>query len=236
MKWLISIWMLTAGMGVSYHVVAERQQKIKFFREMEQSLGQLAYYIYQWRMPMKEILSHMVQEETGVLQSYYRKLVEAMEGNQAENFGRLWKEQSNSLWREKCKARECWGRKSECEIKDVWTEAFTHMPMEPEVLKRELYIRIDRMKEYREAMEEGQVTVDGISHALPQPFIVIATQNPTGAAGTQLLPDSQMDRFLVRLSLGYPSARDEAAMVLSRQGGNPLLSLQPLMTRPLLGP
>ena len=82
-----------------------------------------------------------------------------------------------------------------------------------------------------EAMEEGQVTVDGISHALPQPFIVIATQNPTGAAGTQLLPDSQMDRFLVRLSLGYPSARDEAAMVLSRQGGNPLLSLQPLMTR-----
>ena len=81
-----------------------------------------------------------------------------------------------------------------------------------------------------EAMEEGQVTVDGIRHELPRPFIVIATQNPTGAAGTQLLPDSQMDRFTVRLSLGYPSARDEAAMVLSRQGGNPLLGLQPLMT------
>jgi len=82
-----------------------------------------------------------------------------------------------------------------------------------------------------EAMEEGQVTVDGISHELPQPFIVIATQNPTGAAGTQLLPDSQMDRFTVRLSLGYPSPKDEAAMVLSRQSGNPLLTLQPLMTR-----
>ena len=81
-----------------------------------------------------------------------------------------------------------------------------------------------------EAMEEGQVTVDGISHPLPRPFVVIATQNPTGAAGTQLLPDSQMDRFTVRLSLGYPSPRDEAAMVLSRQGSNPLKELFPLVT------
>ena len=64
-----------------------------------------------------------------------------------------------------------------------------------------------------EAMEEGQVTVDGVSHPLPKPFTVIATQNPTGAAGTQLLPDSQMDRFMVRLSMGYPSPKDEAAMV-----------------------
>lgn len=72
-----------------------------------------------------------------------------------------------------------------------------------------------------EAMEEGQVTVDGVSHPLPKPFTVIATQNPTGAAGTQLLPDSQMDRFMVRLSMGYPSPKDEAAMVLNRQGGNP---------------
>ena len=82
-----------------------------------------------------------------------------------------------------------------------------------------------------EAMEEGQVTVDGVSHRLPEPFVVIATQNPTGAAGTQLLPDSQMDRFTVRLSLGYPSPRDEVAMVLNRQGGNPLQTLAPLMTR-----
>ena len=82
-----------------------------------------------------------------------------------------------------------------------------------------------------EAMEEGQVTVDGISHPLPKPFVVIATQNPTGAAGTQLLPDSQMDRFTVRLSLGYPSPKDEIAMVLNRQEGNPLHKLSALMTR-----
>lgn len=82
-----------------------------------------------------------------------------------------------------------------------------------------------------EAMEEGQVTVDGIRHEIPRPFTVIATQNPVGAAGTQLLPDSQMDRFTVRLSLGYPAPKDEAAMVLNRQGGNPLQSLRALLTR-----
>lgn len=81
-----------------------------------------------------------------------------------------------------------------------------------------------------EAMEEGQVTVDGIGHPLPRPFSVIATQNPTGAAGTQLLPDSQMDRFTVRLSLGYPSPKDEISMVLNRQSGNPMDALTPVMT------
>jgi len=80
-----------------------------------------------------------------------------------------------------------------------------------------------------EAMEEGQVTVDGVSHKLPEPFTVIATQNPTGAAGTQLLPDSQMDRFTLRLSLGYPSAKDEMAMVTARQQGDPLARLQQLL-------
>ena len=83
-----------------------------------------------------------------------------------------------------------------------------------------------------EAMEEGQVTVDGVTHPLPRPFVVIATQNPTGAAGTQLLPDSQMDRFMVRLSVGYPKAKDERDMVLARQGGtNPLASVAQVVTR-----
>ena len=83
-----------------------------------------------------------------------------------------------------------------------------------------------------EAMEEGQVTVDGVTHPIPKPFIVIATQNPTGAAGTQLLPDSQMDRFTVRLSVGYPKPNDERDMVLTRQGGvNPLEQVSRVVTR-----
>ena len=71
-------------------------------------------------------------------------------------------------------------------------------------------------------MCKGQVTVDGVSRPIPQPFVVIATQNPVGAAGTQPLPDSQLDRFTIRLSLGYPSRQAEFAMVRDRQGGNPL--------------
>ncbi len=81
-----------------------------------------------------------------------------------------------------------------------------------------------------EAMEENQVTVDGVSHRLPAPFIVLATQNPTGAAGTQLLPDSQLDRFTVRLSLGYPDPKDEAAMARDRQGKNPMAEVSCVVT------
>ncbi|MBQ6539786.1 MAG: MoxR family ATPase [Oscillospiraceae bacterium] len=81
-----------------------------------------------------------------------------------------------------------------------------------------------------EAMEEGQVTVDGVSHKLPEPFIVIATQNPTGAAGTQLLPDSQMDRFTIRLSLGYPDPKAEREMVMNRLSGNPLDDVRRIVT------
>ena len=81
-----------------------------------------------------------------------------------------------------------------------------------------------------EAMEEGQVTVDGVTHTLPKPFVVLATQNPTGAAGTQLLPDSQMDRFALRLSLGYPDPKNEAKMARDRQGQNPLQQVRQVLT------
>lgn len=68
-----------------------------------------------------------------------------------------------------------------------------------------------------EVMEEGRVTVDGTSHSVPSPFIVIATQNPLGSSGTQRMPESQMDRFLVRLSMGYPS--HEAAVDILKSSG-----------------
>lgn len=76
-----------------------------------------------------------------------------------------------------------------------------------------------------EAMEEGQVTVDGVSRPVPRPFLVIATQNPAGASGTQSLPDSQMDRFMIRLSLGYPDEEHEVEMLRRKQRGNPLDSV-----------
>ena len=58
-----------------------------------------------------------------------------------------------------------------------------------------------------EVMEEGKVTVDSVSRPVPQPFIVIATQNPIGSVGTQMLPESQLDRFMLRLTMGYPDRR-----------------------------
>ena len=82
-----------------------------------------------------------------------------------------------------------------------------------------------------QAMEEGAVTVDGKTYLVPQPFLVIATQNPTGAKGTQMLPDSQMDRFMMRLSLGYPLPKDEIEMVRRRQNGLSLDSVRQIVSR-----
>ncbi len=79
-----------------------------------------------------------------------------------------------------------------------------------------------------EAMEEKQVTVDGHTHALPTPFVVLATQNPVGSAGTQFLPTAQLDRFLVRLSLGYPDRASQVALMRDRHIGNPLENCRPV--------
>ena len=81
-----------------------------------------------------------------------------------------------------------------------------------------------------EAMEEHKVTVDGVTHVLPQPFICIATQNPAGVAGTQALPESQMDRFMVRLSIGYPSTEDQVRILKARRYSNPLDDVQAVAT------
>ena len=79
-------------------------------------------------------------------------------------------------------------------------------------------------------MEEHQVTVDGITHALPDPFIVIATENQVGAAGTQMLPHAQMDRFLVRLTVGYPDKDSEIDIVRGRQTEDPYAGLKKIVT------
>ena len=77
-----------------------------------------------------------------------------------------------------------------------------------------------------EVMEEGRITVDGVTRETPKPYIVIATQNPVGSAGTQLLPESQMDRFMVCLTMGYPKLEDEIEILRRKQGGDPLEQVQ----------
>lgn len=73
-----------------------------------------------------------------------------------------------------------------------------------------------------EAMEEGAVTVDGTTYKMPSPFMVIATQNPTGYIGTYPLPEAQLDRFVLRLSMGYPTESEEMSVILNRKTENPL--------------
>ncbi|MBQ8062526.1 MAG: MoxR family ATPase [Clostridia bacterium] len=82
-----------------------------------------------------------------------------------------------------------------------------------------------------QAMEELKVTVDGKTYRLPDPFVCVATQNPLGSAGTHNLPDSQLDRFMVRLSMGYPTAQETLEIVRQREKVSPLDAVRPVVTR-----
>ena len=82
-----------------------------------------------------------------------------------------------------------------------------------------------------EVMAEKKVTVDGITHKLPEPFFVFATENPLGSAGTQMLPHSQLDRFMIRLSLGYPSLESQIELMSERAGRDPLDEVEPVLSR-----
>jgi MoxR-like ATPase len=79
-----------------------------------------------------------------------------------------------------------------------------------------------------ESMQEGQVTIDGDSHPLERPFMVLATQNPVEYEGTYPLPEAQLDRFMVRVSLGYPSAAQEADMLSTHAAGDRVLDVAPV--------
>ena len=82
-----------------------------------------------------------------------------------------------------------------------------------------------------EAMQEGQVTVDGVSRSLGEPFIVIATQNPIETAGTFPLPEAQLDRFTMQLSMGFPTPEDEAKMLTRFEESDPLSDIKPVLSK-----
>lgn len=82
-----------------------------------------------------------------------------------------------------------------------------------------------------EVMEEGSVTVDGKTYPVPQPFTVLSTQNPFGSAGTQMLPQSQLDRFMVKLSMGYPDFESQVNILKDRQTEQPLDSIHEVVSK-----
>lgn len=81
-----------------------------------------------------------------------------------------------------------------------------------------------------EPMEERNVTIDGVTHNLPRPFICIATENPVGTVGTQRLPDSQLDRFMVRLSIGYPTTEEQIQILRQKMYHDPMDDVQKVVT------
>ena len=80
-----------------------------------------------------------------------------------------------------------------------------------------------------EAMNDAQVTVDRVSHPLPDPFFVVATQNPCEFEGTYPLPESQLDRFMLRIRVGYPSTEDEKSVILAQKTRHPIEDLEPAL-------
>lgn len=82
-----------------------------------------------------------------------------------------------------------------------------------------------------EVMEEKQCTVDGVTRRLEEPFLVIATQNPYGSAGTQVLPEAQMDRFMVSMTVGYPDYDSELRMLKSLEAEESRYALYPVIAR-----
>jgi MoxR-like ATPase len=87
-----------------------------------------------------------------------------------------------------------------------------------------------------EAMQETQLTIDGVSHALPEPFLVVATQNPVEYEGTYPLPEAQLDRFLMKVVVAYPSAEEEQRILAGHVGGMRMTDLDALGVRPVAGP
>ena len=110
-------------------------------------------------------------------------------------------------------------------VADIFGENVFNDAVMQERLPKKIY------KKLHEVMEEGKVTVDGISHPVPKPFLVMATQNPKGSAGTQMLPESQLDRFMIRISMGYPTMEEEVRLIKERQDINPLDFIQEIISK-----
>lgn len=167
MKGFVAIWLLAAGVGVSYSVVAERRNMLRQLGEMEHSLKRLAYYMYQWRMPVKEAVVHAAKEEQGILYDFYLGIQERLAERQSEDFGIVWQEESRYLWeqqegsKKKSSKRESlnrsmydWNRKLPEEIGKIWSDSFVHIPMEPEALNKRLTERAEKLADYTRELQE----------------------------------------------------------------------------------
>lgn len=139
MKWIIMLWLLTAGFGVSYAVYEERTNRIKLLKEMEQSLGKLSYFMHEWRMPLEEALTQLLKESFPMFRSFYESVLEEVLQRKVENIGELWKRKSQDYFESTTLQKE---------IKEMWTDCFINIPMEPEALNNGLLYKREQLKAY----------------------------------------------------------------------------------------
>lgn len=144
MKGLLVIWMLSAGIGFSYSVITERKKQVEFLCNMEHDLKRLAYYMYQWRMPVEEVIGKMIKEESR-FRIFYEAIHKKLMEKYVDDFGKLWCEEGNKLLA---------GVKLAEDIKTLWYDCFLHMPMEPEAMKQQLFLKSEMLSEKRRALEE----------------------------------------------------------------------------------
>ena len=144
MKVFLVIWLLSAGIGVSYSVISERKKRIEFLGTMERDLKKLAYYMCEWRLPVEEAVGRMIKEDSqfGV---FYEAIHKKIRERFIDDFGKLWCEESKSLLT---------GVTLSEEIKILWRDTFSQIPMEPEAVKRQLYLKSEMLSEKRNALEE----------------------------------------------------------------------------------
>ena len=143
MKWFVVAWLFTAGIGMSYSIAAERNKKIHQLVDMEQSLKRLAYYMFQWHLPVKEAIAFTAKEENEILRVFYNELQESLEQRKSEDFSLLWRE-NGARWFENVPE----------EIRILWMESFENIPLESETLYRRLSERAQKMKEFTQELQQ----------------------------------------------------------------------------------
>lgn len=139
MKFIIMLWLLTAGAGVSYAIHEERNNRIKLLKEMEQSLGKLTYYMYEWRMPFEEALAQMLKEPFPIFHIFYEKVLEEVLIRNRGNIDELWHEESRTFLQSTSIQKE---------VKELWATCFTNIPIEPDALQKCIEHKREQIQAY----------------------------------------------------------------------------------------
>ena len=144
MKGIIILWLLVAGTGVSYGIYEERNHRIKYLKEMEQSLAKLTYFMCEWRMPFEEALQQVLRERLPMMRSFYEVVLEDVLKRTSATIGDLWYENGMKYLKDIA---------IQTDIKELWSGCFENIPLEPEALKVGLEHKRNELKAYLQTLQ-----------------------------------------------------------------------------------